>query len=64
MLARLGAMHGTGFPGWLWVKIGVWVLLAAAAAVPYRRPSLAVPLLVVVPVLAGVAAWSAIYKPF
>jgi len=57
-------MHGAGFPGWLWLKIVIWVLLAAAAALPYRRPSLAVPLLVAVPVLAGLAAWSAIYKPF
>lgn len=64
MLARLGVMHGAGFPGWLWLKIVIWVLLAAAAALPYRRPALAVPLLVLVPVLAGIAAWSAIYKPF
>ena len=63
MLARLQLAHGSGFPGWLWIKLVVWALLAAAAAVPYRRPRLAVPLLVVVPLLAGIAAWAAIYKP-
>ena len=64
MLARLGVMHGAGFPGWIWLKLGIWVLLAIAAALPYRRPALARPLLVAVPVLAGIAAWAAIYKPF
>jgi hypothetical protein len=63
MLARLELAQGSGFPGWLWIKLVVWGLLAAAAAVPYRRPGLAVPLLVVVPLLAGIAAWAAIYKP-
>lgn len=63
MLARLDLPPGSGFPGWLWIKIVVWVLLAGAAAVPYRRPGLAAPLLFIVPLLAGVAAWAAVYKP-
>ena len=64
MLARLGVMHGSGFPGWIWVKLVVWVLLGAAALLPYRRPALARPLLFVVPGLAAVAAYMAVYKPF
>jgi hypothetical protein len=64
MLARLGFRHGGGFPGWLWVKIGVWLLLAAAVLVPYRRPALARPLFLALPLLAGLAAYMAIYKPF
>jgi hypothetical protein len=64
MLARLGVMHGSGFPGWIWVKLVVWVLLGAAAVLPYRRPALARPLLFAVPALAAVAAYMAIYKPF
>ena len=64
MLARLGAMHGSGFPGWIWVKLVIWVLLGAAALLPYRRPALARPLLFVVPGLAAVAAYMAVYKPF
>ncbi len=63
MLARLGFRHGAMFPGWLLVKLGVWVALGAAVAVPYRRPALARPMLLVVPVLVGLAAYMAIYKP-
>jgi hypothetical protein len=63
MLARLGVMHGAGFPGWLWVKIGVWVVLGVVAFLPFRFPRLARPLLLVVPALGGLAAYMAIYKP-
>lgn len=63
MLARLGVMHGGGFPGWIWVKLGVWGTLAASLVIAYRRPSLATPLLIGIPLLAGLAAYMAIYKP-
>ena len=63
MLARLGFLHGSAFPGWLWVKIAVWVTLAAATLLPYRRPALARPLLLALPVLGGLATYMAIYKP-
>jgi hypothetical protein len=64
MLARLGIMHGGGFPGWIWVKLTVWVLLAGALFLPRRRPAPAAPLLFALPVLGGLAAYMAIYKPF
>lgn len=63
MLARLGFPHGAMFPGWLWVKLAVWLALGAAAALPYRRPGLTRPMLVTIPLLAGLAAYMAIYKP-
>lgn len=63
MLARLGAMHGN-FPGWVWVKLVVWVILSAALIIPRRRPTLARPLLLALPFLGGLAAYMAIYKPF
>ena len=63
MLARLGFRHGGMFPGWLLVKLGVWGLLAAAIALPYRRPTSARTMLVVVPLLAALAAYMAVYKP-
>ena len=63
MLARLGFRHGVSFPGWLWVKLAVWLLLGAALVLPYRRPALAKPLLLALPVLGGLAAYMAIYKP-
>ena len=64
MLARLGFLHGANFPGWLWVKIIIWVILSAVVLLPYRRPGLAKPLLLVLPLLAGVAVYMALYKPF
>jgi hypothetical protein len=65
MLARLGMTQGVGsFPGWLWVKIAVWAIVAAALFLPYRVPAIARPLLLALPVLIGLAAYMAIYKPF
>jgi len=63
MLARLGFRHGASFPGWIWVKLAIWLVLGAAVLLPYRRPALARPLLFAIPVLAGLAAYMAIYKP-
>ena len=64
MLARLGFMRGASFPGWLWVKLAVWALVAVGLLVPFHRPALARPLLLSLPVLGGVAAYMAIYQPF
>lgn len=64
MLARLGVKHGEGFPGWLWAKVVIWMVLTAVVIVPYRKPALARPVLVVLPLLAGVAVYMALYKPF
>ena len=64
MLARIGVMHGGGFPGWLWVKLVIWGMLAVALFLPRRWPRLALPCLLALPLLGGVAATMAIYKPF
>jgi hypothetical protein len=64
LLARLKIVHGAAFPGWVWGKLIIWVLVSALLAVPYRKPELARPLFFLLPVLGGVAAWLAIYKPF
>jgi len=64
MLARLGIAHGADWPGWIWVKIGVWALLSIAALLPLRFPRSALPLLLLLPLLGGIAAYMAIYKPF
>ena len=63
MLARLGFQHGAVFPGWLWVKLAVWATLAAAFVLVRRRPALAKLVLASLPILAGLAAYMAIYKP-
>ncbi|MEX2570266.1 MAG: hypothetical protein WD737_03105 [Gemmatimonadota bacterium] len=63
MMARLGIVQGTSWPGWVWVKTVVWGVLAVAAFLPYRFPRTALPLLLLLPVLGGLAAYMAIYKP-
>lgn len=62
LLARLNL--ATGWPGWVWAKLTLWILIGALAGVPYRRPALARTILIVVPFLGLAAAWLAIAKPF
>jgi len=38
MLARLGVMHGA-LPTWIYVKLAIWVTLAAAAVARWRSTS-------------------------
>lgn len=64
MLARLGFQHGSGFPGWVIGKVLIWLVLSGIVLLPYRRPALARPFLVLLPLLAGVAVYLALYKPF
>lgn len=63
MLARLGIAQGSNWPGWLWAKVIIWGVLALAAFVPRRFPRTALPVMVLLPVLGGLAAYMAIYKP-
>jgi len=63
MLARLGVMHGA-LPTWIYVKLAIWVTLAAAAVVPYLGRRYAGGLLIAVPMLAITAGAVALYKPF
>ncbi len=61
MLARLGM--GGGLPGWVWVKVLVWLLLAGLIVVPYRKPEWSKAIWFAIPILGVVAAYSAFYKP-
>jgi hypothetical protein len=63
MLARLGFRHGANFPGWLWVKLAVWAAVAGLLFLVGRRPALARPAYLALPLLGGLAAYMAIYKP-
>lgn len=63
MLARLGVMHGAGFPGWIWVKLVLFVIIGGLLLVPKHWPSFSKPLLVLLPLLVALAAYVAIYKP-
>lgn len=63
MLARLGLVHGM-LPGWVLAKIAIWIALPVLGLVAYRKPAAAKVLLVALPLLGGLAAWIALYKPF
>jgi len=61
LLARLGL----GFDnGWIWVKLAIWLTFAVLGTLPYRKPALAKPILLLLPLLAALAAYLALYKPF
>lgn len=64
MLARIGFQHGAGFPGWLWGKIAMWLVVTLVIVLPYRKPSLARPVFIFTPLAAAFAVYLALYKPF
>lgn len=61
-LARLGMTEG--LPGWIIAKLGVWVLVGAMLPIANRFPKVGMGLFLALPVLGGVAAYLALYKPF
>jgi hypothetical protein len=63
MLARLDATEGMGLPGWVWAKLGIWLLLGGALAAR-RSPGLAARVLWAVPILAVLSGVVALTKPF
>lgn len=63
LLARLGIVQGDAWPGWVWAKLAIWLLAGAAVVIPKRKPEWARGLFVLLPVLGGLAAWFAIFKP-
>lgn len=53
-----------GFPGWVWAKIVIWVLLGGIGAVAARKQDLAKSVWIAIIALGTVAAYLAGYKPF
>jgi hypothetical protein len=62
LLAKL-RMFGS-IPGWVLIKLGLWVLLGLAVLPLRRRPEWTVWLWPLIPVVGGLAAWLAVTKPF
>lgn len=62
MLARMNVV--TGLPGWIYAKLGIWLLLGALVAILRFKPSLAKALWWSTVALALGAAYLAIHKPF
>ncbi len=63
MLARLELL-ADGLPGWVIAKLLIWLLLAALVGLPYRKRQLAAALAFALPLIALLAAWLALFKPF
>jgi len=62
LLARLGLTHDWSWPAWVWAKLVIWLLLGGALMVR-RFPAAAGWLWWVWPLLGGLAAAFALYKP-
>ena len=61
-LARLGIFWP--LPGWVIGKLVIWLVFGALVAVIFRSPTLAKPLWWVTIVLAALAGYLALHKPF
>ncbi len=59
-LARLGM----GFPGWVVVKLVIWLVIGGIIVLIRKMPQLAGVLWVVLPLLGAFAGYLALYKPF
>ncbi len=62
LLAKLGV--GMSFPGWALVKIGIWMIIAAFSYFIIRKPAWSGIFWWSSLLLASVAGYLAIYKPF
>ena len=58
------AKGNVGFPGWLWAKIGIWVLLAVLPVLVRRAVLGPTSALFVAAVLASTAAYLVLMRPF
>ncbi len=64
LLARVGVQHGEIFPGWVWGKLALWVVLGGLIALPYRSRAGARALLFILPFLGLLGAYLGDFKPF
>lgn len=63
MLARLGSSAPGVWGLWVWLKLLTWLLLGAALTLIRKQPRWAPALWLLLPVLGGLAAYLALYKP-
>ncbi len=62
-LAKIGLSNPALWPMWLWLKVLIWLLMGAVIVLIRRAPRSTTLLWWLLPVLGGVAAYLAIYKP-
>jgi hypothetical protein len=62
-LARVGFSNPAIWPGWLWGKALIWLLLGAVIVIIRRAPRLVPILWWLLPLLGGIAAYLALSNP-
>lgn len=63
LLAKLGYAKPGSWGLWIWAKLIIWLVLGAMMTLTKRIPSMARALWIVIPILAAIAAYMAIFKP-
>lgn len=64
LLARVGMDHGALFPGWIWIKLAIWLMLGLVVVAARRQRAWSMRLLLLVPLLGTFAGYLAYTKPF
>ena len=62
-LARIGLSNPAIWPAWLWLKALIWLVMGGIIVLIRRAPRTATLLWWLLPILGGLAAYLAIYKP-
>lgn len=62
-LARIGLSNPGVWPAWLWFKFLIWLVFGGVLVLVRRAPRATTLLWWVLPILGGLAAYLAIYKP-
>ena len=63
LLARLGIEHGTSWPAWVWAKLIIWIIMGVSVYFIKKYPVYSNYFWILVPLIAILAAYLAIYKP-
>ena len=65
LMAKKFAMGGPGeWPGWIWAKLALWLVLGGSTVIVRRQPGLVKAMVIVLPALGLVATYLALFKPF
>jgi hypothetical protein len=62
-LAKLGFSNPASWPTWVWIKALIWLAFGGVIVLIRRSPSAATILWWILPLLGGLAAYLALYKP-
>lgn len=63
LLARLGIVHGSDWPNWVWAKLIIWVIMGVSVYFIKKYPDYSNYFWILIPVLAIVSAYLAVNKP-